>query len=201
MARTLRFVLLCMLLANSSIGRADSQNAITTSADESRLHDFFHEPFEMPLAYSMVLADARDRVLGRFGSPDAQESTRYAARTSDELLWYTVLNYGGMTITLGESEDRTRSWLESIEVTDNEYRLRFGLHIGASHSDIVNCFRDIHYVERNHELQYDAEIWESRTDTKYRPGEAVTVTSAMELTLTFDDNGRVSRILIESIEL
>jgi hypothetical protein len=192
---------LCVLLATSLSLLAAPATDVTTSARESRLHDFFHEPFEQPLGYSMVLADAKDRVLDRFGTPDSQSSSRYLSRTSDERLWSTVLTYDGMTISLGESEDRTRSWLEAIEITSNDYPLRFGLRIGADGDAVARTFSASNVLKDNGELRFGAEIRASRTGTAYRPGEAVTVTSAMQLTITLDSNGQVSRILLEAIEL
>lgn len=201
MVRMVRFAFLCAILAVSLIGRADPQNVVESSADESRLHAFFHEPFEKPLGYSLVLGDASERILTRFGQPKSQKSTRYAARTSNELLWNTVFSYDGMTVSIGESEDRSRSWLDSIKITSDEYALRFGVELGAFRDDITKAFFGIPYVEGVEELRYHAEIWESRTDSKYLPGQVVTVGSAMELSLSLDDAGCVSRILIESIEL
>ena len=201
MVRMMRFAFLCAILAASLIGRADPQNVVESSADESRLHALFHEPFEKPLGYSLVLGDASERLLTRFGQPKSQKSTRYAARTSNELLWNTVFSYDGMTISIGESEDRSRSWLDSIEIASHEYALRFGIELGAFRDDITKAFLGIPYVEGDEELRYHAEIWESRTDSKYLPGQLVTVGSAMELSLSLDDAGRVSRILLESIEL
>ena len=201
MVRMKRFTFLCAILAISLIGRADPQTVVNNSADESLLHALFDEPFEKPLGYSMVLGDASERILTRFGQPKSQKSTRYAARTNDELLWNTVFSYNGITISIGESEDRSWSWLDSIEITSDEYPLRFGIEVGAFRDDITKVFFGIPYVEGDEELRYHAEIWESRTDSKYQPGKVVTVGSAMELTLFFDSAGRVSRILIESIEL
>lgn len=201
MVRVKSFAFLCAILAIPLIGGADPQNVVESSADESRLHAFFHEPFAKPLGYSLVLGDASERILTRFGQPMSRKSTRYAARTSDELLWNTVFSYDGMIISIGESEDRSRSWLESIEITNDENPLRFGVEVGAFPRDIINAFRGSRYVEADEDLRYFAEIWESRTDSKYLPGKEVTVGSAMELSLSLDDAGRVSRILIESIEL
>jgi hypothetical protein len=201
MVNVMHFALLCAMLAISLIGRADAQEVVGSSADDSRLHALFHEPFEKPLGYSLVLGDARQRIITRFGQPRSRESKRYAARTSDELLWNTVFSYDGMTIAIGESEDRSISWLESIEITNDEHPLRFGVEVGAFSDDIAKAFPGIQFVEVDEELRYFAEIWESRTDSKYLPGQVVTVGSAMELSIFLDDAGRVSRILIESIEL
>jgi hypothetical protein len=201
MVRVKSFAFLCAILAIPLIGRADPQNVVESSADESQLHAFFHEPFEKPLGYSLVLGDASERILTRFGQPMSRKSTRYAARTSNELRWNTVFSYDGMTISIGESEDRSRSWLESIEITNDECPLRFGVEVGAFPDDITKAFRGSRYVEVDEELRYFAEIWESRTDSKYLPGQEVTVRSAMQLSLSLDDAGRVSRILIERNEL
>ena len=79
--------------------------------------------------------------------------------------------------------------------------MRFGVKVGALRDDITKAFLGIPYVEDDDWLRYYAEIWESRTDSKYLPGQLVTVGSAMGLSLSFDDAGCVSRVHIESIEL
>jgi hypothetical protein len=197
----LRILLVCALLAVTQIVRPDVQDAVTTSSSQSRLNDFFIESFEDPLGYSMVLGNAKERVLSRFGEAASQTSSRYPARTSDALLWRTTLVYDGVTFTVGEAEDRTWSWIESIEISSTSTALRFGLRIGASRIDVLEAFSDSDYFEHDGTLKFSAHIWESRTDTKHLPGEVVTVESAMDLTVTIDEDDRISRILIESIEL
>jgi len=72
---------------------------------------------------------------------------------------------------------------------------------GLADESQLHAFFGRPHVEGDGELRYHAEIWESRTDSRYLPGQVVTVGSAMELSLALDDAGCISRILIESVEL
>ncbi len=100
--------LCCIVIAViSQNAQSDVGEAVTTSAEQSALSAFFLEPFEEPLGYSMVLNDAKARILSRFGKPTSMSSAQYPARTSDENLWNTTLEYSGITFIVGESEDRS----------------------------------------------------------------------------------------------
>ena len=127
-----RPLLFLLLVSVFSYAQPNVEKAVTSSATSSALAAFFLEPFEKPIGYSMVLFDAKDRIHSRFGEPISKSSEQYPSRTSDEILWSTTLEYSGITFVVGESEDRTRSWLESISVWGDEHMLKFGLNVGSS---------------------------------------------------------------------
>lgn len=42
---------------------------------------------------------------------------------------------------MGEGEDRTRSWIDSIELSDGHPALKFGLGVGVSADTVAATFR------------------------------------------------------------
>ena len=186
-------VLLSLFLASSAIAQQEPDDTISTTAKFSALNAFFHEPFKQPLGYSFFSWDAKERILDRFGEPNSESSSRNPARTSDEILWNTTLTYSGITFVVGESVDRTRTWLVSIEVRDSEHILANGLRVGSSRMDVVETFRNSPYMEYDGGIRFATEIWEARGE--------ITLATAMELRVDIGDEGLVTRILIESIDL
>jgi len=186
-------LLLCFFLASPVIAQSELENSTSSSAQSSTLSAFFHEPFQQPLGYGFFLANAKERILERFGDPISESSSRYSARTSDEQLWSTRLEYGGITFVIGESADRARTWLESIDVRGKEHILANGLRVGSSRSDVVEAFHDSHYIGYDGGIRFGTEIWEARGN--------VTLATAMELQIDIGDDDVVTRFMIESIEL
>ena len=193
LVRNMCWVLLCLFLASLALAQSEPDDTINTSAELSALSAFFHEPFKQPLGYSFFSWDAKERILERFGEPISGASSRYPARTSDEILWNTTLTYSGITFVVGESVDRTRTWLESIEVRARKHILANGLRVGSSRMDVVEAFRNSLYMEYEGGMRFGTEIWEARGE--------VTLATAMELRVDIGDDGRVTRFLIESIDL
>ena len=192
-ARNLCWVLLLIPLASHSNNQSEPDGAISTTADSSALSAFFHEPFQKPLGYTFFLSDAKERILQRFGKPTKEMSTQYPARTSDELIWSTTLTYSGITLVVGESEDRSKSWLESIDVRTDEHILAHGLRVGSPRTDVELAFSSSHFIEYDGGIRFGTEIYEFRGE--------VTLGTAMELRVDIGLDGRVTRFMIESIEL
>ena len=186
-------VLLCFFLASPAIAQSEIDHNTSVSAESSALSAFFHEPFQQSLGYSFFLWDAKERILERFGDPISQSSSQYSARTSDEQLWSTKLEFSGIVFVIGESEDRTRTWLESIDVRGKEHILAYGLRIGSSRSDVLEAFHDSQYIEFDGGIRFAEEVWEVRDE--------VTLATAMELRIDIGEDGLVTRFMIESIEL
>ena len=184
---------LLILLATTAMGQSSPESNANTSADSSALSAFFHEPFEQPLGFSFFAWDAKERILSRFGDPDSKKSSRHSSRTSQEKLWSTTLTYSGISFVIGESEDRSRTWIEKIDVQGGDHVLAYGLRIGSPRSDVEAAFRDAHYIEFERGLRFVAEVWEAKGQK--------TLTTAMELRIELGADGRVMRFLIESIEL
>ncbi|MDJ0792747.1 MAG: hypothetical protein QNI98_00785 [Woeseiaceae bacterium] len=188
-------LLLSFFLASPAIALAQSEleHSTSSSAQSSTLSAFFHEPFQQPLGYEFFLWNAKERILERFGDPMSESSSQYSARTSDEQLWSTTLEYRGITFVIGESEDRTKTWLESIDVRGNEHIMAFGLRVGSSRSDVEKAFQDSQYIEYVGGIRFGAEIWEARGK--------VNLTTAMELRIDIGADDVVTRFMIESIDL
>ena len=184
---------LLTLLATTALGQSIPERNANTSADSSALIAFFHEPFDQPLGYRLFAWDAKERILSRFGDPDSRKASRYASRTSQEKLWSTTYTYSGISFVIGESEDRSRTWIEKIDVQGGDHALAYSLRIGSTRSDVEAAFRDTHYIEFERGLRFEAEIWEARGQK--------TLTAAMELRIELGADDRVTRFLIESIEL
>ena len=193
LVRYMCWVLLSSFLASPAIAQSEPDDTISTSAEFSALSAFFHEPFKQPLGYSFFSWDAKERILDRFGEPNTESSSRYPARTSDEILRSTTLTYSGITFVVGESVDQTRTWLESIDVHSSEHILANGLRVGSSQTDVVEAFQDSPYMKYDGGMRFGTEIWAARGE--------VTLATAMELRVDIGDDGRVTRFLIESIEL
>jgi hypothetical protein len=185
--------LLWFVLVSQATAQSELENSRSSSAQSSSLSAFFHEPFQQPLGYAFLQWNAKERILGRFGNPVSEFSSQYSARTSDEQLWSTKLEYKGITFVIGESEDRVKTWLQSIDIRGKEHILAHGLRVGSSRSDVVEAFCGAQYIEYDGGIRFSAEIWEAR-------GEVVLET-AMELQIDIGDDDVVTRFLIESIEL
>ena len=186
-------LLLLLFLASSVQAQSNLEHSPSSSAESSTLASFFHEPFQQPLGYAFFRADAKERILQRFGDPVSSSSSQYHARTSEEQLWSTTLEYLGITFVVGESEDRTKTWLESIDVTGKEHVLAYGLRVGSSRSDVEEAFKDSQYIEYDEGLRFGAEIWEAKGE--------VTLETAMELRIYVGADDVVTRYMIEAIEL
>lgn len=185
--------LLWILFASTAMGQSSVEGNTDTSANLSALNAFFHEPFQEPLGYSFFGWDAKERVLSRFGDPDSVESSRYSARTSQETLWSTTYTYSGISFVFGESEDRSRSWIEKIDVRSDDHILAYGLRVGSSRADVEAAFQESRYVEIDRGLRYSSEVWEARGRKS--------LTTAMELQIELGADGRVTRFLFESFDL
>jgi len=193
LARALCWVLVFLAPASYSGEQPQPDGAVSTSTDSSALGTFFREPFQEPLGYSLFSANAKERIFERFGKPTNETSTQYPARTSNELIWSTTLEYNGVTFMVGESADRTETWLQSIDVRSSEHILAYGLRIGSSCKDIELAFPGSRFIEYDGGIRSGKEIYETRG--------GVTAGTAMELRVDFGNDGQVTRFMIESIEL
>ena len=92
-------------------------------ASAYRLQRFAIDPFEEPIGNSFSLADAKAKIIERFGEPIEQESSSFPDRTSDEIFTRFIFQYDGITFRVGENEAGNRSWIERTEVTGNTHAL------------------------------------------------------------------------------
>lgn len=202
-AATISFLVLCACTqqgvavndSEESIQPDDSGQQRTESA--LQLQAFALDPFEEPIenADSQGLVGARARLLERFGEPVAQESSRFPDRTSDLMLTYALLQYEGVAFHLVENEDGGRSWIEKIDITGNTHTLKYGLRIGSARSDVVSLFQPgEHLIDRN-------PMRLSTNGVQNPPNMAVWEGPVIDVAIDFDSADRVTRILVEKIEL
>ena len=182
-----------------------SGSAISSDEPEpGRLELFAVDPFEKPIGYSLVRGNAKQQVEARFGKPQALQTWQADDRTSAAKLNFYRFTYPGLVFVVGEGEDRARSWIESIELSDGHPALKFGLGIGVSADTVATTFapastsRSVSApvpgpTSRTVSPGLSLAAYEDRNDTS--------VESYVELTFTLDDSGVVQKILIETISL
>ena len=171
-----------------------SGSAISSDEPEpGRLELFAVDPFEKPIGYSLVRGNAKQQVEARFGKPQALQTWQADDRTSAAKLNFYRFTYPGLVFVVGEGEDRTRSWIDSIELSDGHPALKFGLGIGVSADTVATTFAPAKAVRGASDLRLATTVYEDRNDTS--------VESYVELTFTLDDSGVVQKILIETISL
>jgi len=193
LARIFFWVLLFWAPTTYSIDGSQPVEPASTPADSSALIAFFREPFQNPSGYSLFSANTREWIYERFGKPTNEMSKQYAARTSNELVWRTSLEYSGITLVVSESEDRTKTWLQSVDIRSAEHILAYGLRVGSTRKDIDLAFPNIHFIEYDGSIRFGAEIYDSIGD--------VAVGTAMELRFDIGKDDKITRIMIESIDL
>lgn len=169
--------------------------------ENTRLQEFVFDPFDDPIGHSMVLMNAKTKIIERFGPPINVDSWELPDRTSDAVFPINSLEYDGIVFVVGENEGQTGSWIQSIAITGDSHLLKFGLAIGSKRDDIIAALDPEYFLNTENQLRMTADIWEERTDTEYRPGEVVRLDSHIELNLDIDENDSVTKFFIEAIEL
>ena len=129
----------------------------------------------------------------RFGKPQALQTWQADDRTSAAKLNFYRFTYPGLVFVVGEGEDRARSWIESIELSDGHPALKFGLGIGVSADTVATTFAPAKAVRGASDLRLATTVYEDRND--------IAVESYVELTFRLDGAGVVQKILIETISL
>lgn len=165
------------------------------------MRHFAMDPFENPIGHSLVLADAKRKVMERFGAPIQNETRTRQDRTSDAVFTISVLHYAGLKFVIGQAEEAGASWIEKIEITGNEYSLKYGLKIGAPRASVIPALQASNYLESENRLQMTAYVWEERTDVPSRPGEVVRVEGEVDVLVEFNQAAAVTRIVIENVAL
>lgn len=161
---------------------------------DGRLPGFLFDPFEPPIARSLVHRDAYARVLERFGESDMRAvegdaSTRDPTVTAELM----TLRYLGLTIILSGSS-ASSSWdIIGIELRSDDYRLKHGLRIGSTRAAIAAALGIEELSGRA--MNVASEYTDFRTDYPGREGERVGVHTYDELSISFDDAGRATEMI------
>ena len=171
-----------------------SGSAVSSEEPEpGRLELFAVDPFQDPIGYSLVRGNAKQQIEARFGEPQELETWQADDRTSAAKLNFYRFTYPGLVFVVGESEDRARSWIDSIELSEGHPALKFDLGVGVSADTVATTFAPANSVRSASELRLATTIYEDRND--------ISVQSNVELTLRLDGAGVVQNILIETIPL
>lgn len=171
-----------------------SGSAVSSDEPEpGRLERFAVDPFQEPIGYSLVRGNAKQQVEARFGKPQALQTWQADDRTSAAKLNFYRFTYPGLVFVVGEGEDRARSWMDSIDLSDGHPALKFGLGVGVSADTVATTFAPANAVRGPSDLRLATTVYEDRNDTS--------VESYVELTFRLDGAGVVQEILIETISL
>lgn len=161
--------------------------------ESGRLEAFAVDPFHQTIGHSLVLGNAKQQIEARFGEPQELKTWQASDRTSAAELNFYQLTYPGVVFVVGESEDETRSWIDSIELSDGHPALKFGLGVGLSADTVAATFASASPVRSAGDLRLTTMVHEEVND--------VSIESYVELTFRLDDDGVVQEILIETIAL
>lgn len=113
MKSTLRLLIFLLVLTGACA--ADERQFIAVeSSDSTPLKTFLLDPFEDPIGRSMVLSDAKEMVLQRFGEPRQVEIVSIPDRYFDGDIMHSTLHYAGLVIEIAEYSGQSRSWLNRI---------------------------------------------------------------------------------------
>ena len=175
---------------------ADERQFIAVEySDSTPLQAFLFDPFEEPTGRSMVLEDLKEKILRRFGEPQSTDvAFEHDYRSSGDVQIRTsTLNYSGLKFTISDRLGTTDAWLNGIEITGEQYRLKYKLGVGASHQDVLDALQPGNYADSPGLLTIRGDIWEKRFGECPEHDTRVDASAALEF--EFDATDRVSKIM------
>lgn len=196
----MRSTFLTLLLFSTALLSAVSSMAGEFGTEFSRLQVFALDPFEPPIGNSMVLGNAIPKLVKRFGEPVEIITANYPDRTSDRMVGHTTMRFAGLIFELNEDECREWSNIQKTEILSANHRLKFGVAIGSTISDILAAFEGEKHRRNGRKLHMSAHVSDTWTETTFRPGEEVTGEAYIEITFELSETDLVTRIVLESIE-
>jgi len=175
---------------------ADDRHFIAAEySDSTPLQVFSFDPFEEPIGYSMVIGDVREKVLQRFGEPKnikiAFEFDKYSVELAQ--IRFSTLHYPGLKIVIADRPGNSEAWLNGIEITGEQYRLKYKLGVGANHQDVLDALQPGSYTDTPGLLKMRAELWEKQFGDC--PEHDSRVDASVELVFEFDATDQVSNIM------
>jgi len=175
---------------------ADERQFIAVEySDSTPLQVFSFDPFEEPVGYSLVIGDVTERVIQRFGEPHkidvAFEGDRYGGEGAK--IRFSTLHYPGLKIKIGDRTGASRSWLNGIELTGEQYRLKYELGVGATRQDILDVLQPDSYTNTPGLLTMRAELWEKQFADC--PEHDSRVDASAKLVFEFDATDQVSKFM------
>ncbi len=190
------YTVLSLFLAVTACAATQAAFIAVEYSDTSPLTLFMLDPFEQPIGYSLVYSDVGDRILERFGEPEstdiAYEVDRYGADGSYNRI--STLHYPGLTIQFGDraGTGNQNVWLNWIELTGTQYRLKHDLGIGANHQDVLVALQLERINDSLDTLTVRKEVWEKRFAED--PDNDTQVGTSVRLAFEFDASGQVEKI-------
>ena len=193
MSKYVRCLVAISTIALGACLPASGPAADSKEPEPSRIEVFAMDPFQEPIGHSLVLGDARQQVQARFGEPQELDTWTADDRTGTGRLTFFRFAYPGMVLVTGEGQDRSGSWIESIELFEGHPPLKFGLGVGVGADTVKATFEPANSVRSAGAVGLETSIHEDRNGKS--------VESYVELTFELDGDGLVQRILIETIAL
>jgi len=159
-------------------------------ASAYRLQRFAIDPFEAPIGNSFSLADAKAKIIERFGEPIEQDSSKRPDRTSDEFYSLFTLQFDGVTFRVVEDQSGDHSWIEWTEITGNSHALKYGLHIGSKRSRVISLFQPAENLIDNNPMRLYT------NGVQNPPNMAIWEGPVILVAISFDSEDRVTRITV-----
>jgi hypothetical protein len=141
--------------------------------------------------------DAKEKVLRRFGKPnptDRVQSTIQGEPRTVGLFYTKYWYYDGLEIRLGQPVGATNTWVRQIILTSPDYRLKFGLSIGAKRSQFLAVLGAPYQPSWRVKPTGDSLIYSS----EYEGSEdGVAIATRSRVHIFFDDEYRAEKIVWE----
>jgi hypothetical protein len=163
------------------------------------LQEFLWDPFEPPLGRSMVLGDALEKIVCRFGEPLSTTTRPGYDHTGNTEPTERLLRYDGLVIIVGVSENEAQSWIRSVEISSDDYGLKYGLKIGSSSNDVLDALAPSRFINTAEQLTMSDDVWEMHPGNSEQSSREVLGESYMEVTFDLDGDNKVTNITLESI--
>jgi hypothetical protein len=155
---------------------------------------FLFDPFDPPIGRSLVLGDAEERVRDRFGEPHSiDRTTGTDDRDPTATVERVVSRYPGLVVETVRNLNFGGSWIRQVELTDQQYALKFGLGVGASRSALASALSV--EIPARREYVVSSRYSEVRSDHLDPLGRPVGVGTGDMLTVVFDDADRVVKLI------
>jgi hypothetical protein len=187
-------VLLWALMATASANPFEGVND-----DPSARLLFAMDPFEIPIAHSYSIGNAKEKVLSRFGEPLESSVSTYETRWVGETQTSYRLSYADVEFVIISFDDRPATWIESIKITGNTNDLKLGIHIGMPRAEIVSQFAPAaHYADAD-PMRVSIPTLETRGDIADLMREHDSYSPTIDITFEFDADDRLEGLSIFTV--
>lgn len=171
----------------------ECRRRVAEQLEPDQLALFAVDPFQEPIGHSLVLGNAKQKIEARFGKPQELQTWQAGDQTSTANLNFYQFTYPGLVFVVGEGEDRSRSWIDSIALSDGHPALKFGLGVGVNADTVTMAFSRASAMRSASDLRLTTTVDEDLND--------VSVESSVQLTFRLDSAGVVQEITVETLTL